>query len=291
MATSPGPGLSKLLWHSSQTPACPDPAPSPLTEPPLPRLLRLPLPAALLTACLSYEPPPPPPPPPGAPQPGEEMSFIPPGAAVEVAGTRSSSKITAIDIEPTNATTSDDLRASATVKNAEVVDLRVRYTWILNGQERPDLSGPVLSSRHTKKGDLVAVKATVDDGQREVSEQTGALKIRNSPPEFEKDPRGVGNPHGHVVRARDADGDPLRYRLEGAPAGMRIDPTSGRIEYQGSETEKGGTYQVSVIVEDGDGGKATWTFSTTVTPGMTAEESKARALAEQEASRKRALGQ
>jgi hypothetical protein len=237
-----------------------------------------------LVACFDYQPPPPPPPP-GVRPPAEEISLIPPGGAVDVRPSNSAARITEVDIQPRKASARDDLLASSTVSDRDDQDVQVRYTWILNGQERPDLTGPSLERRHIKKGDRVAVKVTADDGEDQVEERSGELTILNSPPEFVGDPRLAASIEGTVVKAEDFDGDEIRFRMEGAPAGMSIDPRLGRIAYQGSETEKGGDYEVSVIADDGDGGTAVWTFKVAISPGMTAEEAKAKALAEREAAR------
>ncbi len=237
-----------------------------------------------LSGCLDYEPTPPPPPP-GVTPPSEEMSLIPPGGAVDVRPSNSPASITEVDIQPRKASARDDLLARSAVVDRDNQDVQVRYTWILNGQERPDLAGSSLERKHIKKGDRVAVKVVANDGDNEVEQRSGELTILNSAPEFVGDPRLASSIDGTVVKAEDFDGDEIRYRIEGAPAGMSIDPRLGRISYQGSETEKGGDYEVSVTADDGDGGTAVWTFKVAVSPGMTAEEAKAKALAEREAAK------
>lgn len=237
-----------------------------------------------MIACLEMEPPVRPPPP-GADKPVEELSLIPPGGAAGVRETNSEAEIKEVDIQPRKATTRDELVARSAVEDRDNEDVQVSYSWILNGQERPDLAGPSLDPRHTKKGDKVAVKVTANDGVNEVEQRSGELTILNSPPEFTTDPRLASSIDGTVVKAEDADEDELTYRISGAPAGMSIDPRSGRISYKGSETEKGGDYEVSVTVDDGDGGTAVWTFKVAVSAGMTSEEVKARTLAEREAAK------
>ena len=59
-------------------------------------------------------------------------------------------------------------------------------------------------------------------------------------------------------------------KLEGAPAGMTIDATTGTLRYVGSEDEPGGDYKVTVLADDGDGGFAKWQAGLTVTPGSKA---------------------
>lgn len=238
----------------------------------------------VLFSCFDYQPTPPPPPP-GAKAPTEEISLVPPGGAVDVRSSNSPANITEVDIQPRQPSAQDDLLARSEVVDRDNQDVQVRYTWILNGQERPDLSGSSLERRHIKKGDRVAVKVTANDGDNEVVQSSGELTIRNSPPEFVGDPRLAASIDGTVVKAQDFDGDVLSYRIGGAPAGMSIEPRLGRISYQGSETEKGGDYEVSVTVDDGDGGTAAWTFKVAISPGMTSEEVKAKVLAEREAAK------
>lgn len=229
--------------------------------------------ALLFAGCLDYEPPPPPPPPPGADQ-RPEISFVPPGGASDDAGPGGPPKVRDLRIEPTAPTTTDDLRALLTVVDRDSPNPDVDYVWILNGQERPDLATDVLPADTHRKGDTVAVKVIVDDGESTVEEVSQTLTIRNSAPQFVGDPGASGQVDGLMVKATDVDEDPLTWTLSGQPAGMSFDKTRGMLSYRGSPEEEGGDYEVKLTVEDGDGGKAEWTMKLTVAPGSAAVERK-----------------
>jgi hypothetical protein len=71
------------------------------------------------------------------------------------------------------------------------------------------------------------------------------------------------------VKAEDPDGEPLAWRLEGAPAGMTIDQR-GIVRYTGTADEKGGTYTVKVVAEDTGHDFVALQIPVTLTPGSAA---------------------
>lgn len=210
-----------------------------------------------------------------------EISFIPPGGASVDDGPGGPPKVRDLRIEPAAPKTTDELRATLTVVDRDSPNPDVDYVWILNGQERPDMATEVLQADQHKKGDTVAVKVIVSDGESTVEEVSDTITILNSSPEFVGDPTASGKIDGLMVKATDADGDPLTWTLSGQPAGMTFDKTRGMLSYQGSVDEEGGEYEVKLTVEDGDGGRTEWTMKLTVSPGSAALERKKK---EQEAA-------
>lgn len=75
--------------------------------------------------------------------------------------------------------------------------------------------------------------------------------------EFVPDPS-----YEYQVAAVDPDGDALAYSLVQAPAGVTIDPETGRLYWLPGLT---GTFPITLRVEDGHGGSATQSFNLTVT--------------------------
>jgi hypothetical protein len=69
-----------------------------------------------------------------------------------------------------------------------------------------------------------------------------------------------GSPYTYQVQATDPDNDTLTYSLTQAPAGMTIDPVTGRIEWTPSGAQSG-RYYATVKVEDGRCGEVTQSFS------------------------------
>ncbi|HEY9621936.1 MAG TPA: putative Ig domain-containing protein [Crinalium sp.] len=77
-------------------------------------------------------------------------------------------------------------------------------------------------------------------------------------------PVSINNDYLYLVRAVDADGDALHYSLPVAPIGATIDPDTGWIQWNPTQA---GTYQFTVQVEDGRGGKTAQDYSVNVTIG------------------------
>jgi RHS repeat-associated protein len=71
----------------------------------------------------------------------------------------------------------------------------------------------------------------------------------------------------YQVRATDADGDPLTFKLTQAPTGMQIDPATGLITWQPTAAQLGEN-AVTVRVDDGRGGSDTQSFMVDVVSAL-----------------------
>ena len=152
----------------------------------------------LFAGCLDYEAPPPPPPPPGA-QERPEISMIPPGGDLDGVAPAGPPVIRKVEIAPDRPTVLQPLRVVAEAEDRDTQKLDYDYRWILNGQERPDLTTEELPADTFTKGDRVSVKVVVSDGEHEVEKVSSEVTIKNSPPEFVGDPRLAGQLDGIVV--------------------------------------------------------------------------------------------
>ena len=142
---------------------------------------------------------------------------------------------------------------------------REELLWTINGKELISEKGRALRRKNIKKGDEIVVTLVVKDGLLE-NQQSIKTVVDNAPPQWLKDPRNLTKVDGYTVQAFDPDGDPLSYRLEGAPDGMSISNT-GRIAYKGSTAEPGGDYTIRVIAEDSEKALVQWSFSIQLSPG------------------------
>lgn len=70
----------------------------------------------------------------------------------------------------------------------------------------------------------------------------------------------------YVAQAVDPDGDSVRYRVEGAPVGMSMDPVSGLVAWRTNRATPG-DYPVKLVAEDGRGGSASQNFVLSVSNG------------------------
>ena len=116
----------------------------------------------------------------------------------------------------------------------------------------------------------VTVEVTDPDGA--TATQTFTLRVSRAggPPIITSIPPtevNVGGSFLYSVIARDAEGDPLNYRLLEAPEGATISSTTGEISWTPAADQLG--QQVIVIeVSDGFGGAATQAFSVLVGDGI-----------------------
>jgi len=148
------------------------------------------------------------------------------------------------------------------------------YQWALT--TRPANSQAVLQNatdiQATFVPDLIGeyiAQLIVNDGTLSSDPDTATLTVAEPTP-TNRDPQitsspvttaTVGQSYRYDVNATDADGDPLTYALNVAPAGMSIDPASGLI---GWAPTAAGDVPVTVEVKDGQGGQATQSFSVQV---------------------------
>ena len=142
---------------------------------------------------------------------------------------------------------------------------REELFWTVNDKELISEKGRSLRRKNIKKGDEIVATLVVKDGVLE-NQQSIKTVVANAPPQWLKDPRTLTKIDGYSVDAIDPDGDPVTYRLQGAPNGMSIS-NDGTIAYKGSTTEPGGEYTITVIAEDSDKALVQWSFSIQLTPG------------------------
>lgn len=140
--------------------------------------------------------------------------------------------------------------------------VRVDIAWRKNGE--PAGTGTRLAVP-VKRGDKVDVTIAVHDGEAPGKSATLSREIRNTPPVIEGQERFQvdGKVVTFHVRASDPDGDPLAYAVKDAPAGMKIDRSTGWVRW---ETAPGtiGKVPFTVTVSDGAGGESTARFTVTI---------------------------
>ncbi|MES2638648.1 MAG: hypothetical protein V4850_04180 [Myxococcota bacterium] len=225
----------------------------------------------LVSACST----PPVPPPPAAPppEPAVEAAPVPDAPAAPARPPRDlPPAINAVTIAPTEVRVADPLRASVVAVDAEGARLDLDYEWLINDVRVLEVSGERLAAGRHAKGDKIRVRVTADDGANEVAFLSEPVVVLNTAPLFTTGAADMKRVDGFTFTASDADGDPLTWRLEGAPAGMSLSP-KGKLAYTGTADEPGGTYTVAVFVEDGEAW-AKFVFPLTVTPGSKAPAAK-----------------
>jgi RHS repeat-associated protein len=114
------------------------------------------------------------------------------------------------------------------------------------------------------------VVVQVEDGQGGVAEQVYTLTVRdtvaNRPPVITTLPgvdAAVGEDYTYDVDAIDADGDSLTYSILSGPTGLEIDAQTGLISWTPT-ADQVGEFEVTVEVNDAQGGTANQTYSIVV---------------------------
>lgn len=110
---------------------------------------------------------------------------------------------------------------------------------------------------------------TATDGQGRVAFQQFTLIVTaNTPPVITSTPRNqtsAGVLFRYDVAAQDAEQVSLTYALDASPAGMQIDPATGRLTWTPGDADIG-SHDIGVVVRDTAGGEAQQTFSLLVVP-------------------------
>lgn len=160
----------------------------------------------------------------------------------------------------------EDIRIDTVTADVDGDAVELRYEWLVNDEEDLFSSSETLATDRYRKGDRIQIRITPFDGFDEGSSFISqVLTIPNTPPRIVSSPptEFTDSDYMYPVEAVDADGDKLIYRLEEAPKGMNIDK-KGVLSWSLSEAERG-DYPIKITVEDSDGGKATQSFSITIT--------------------------
>lgn len=177
-----------------------------------------------------------------------------------------------IRITPETPKIGDSVKVSYEAASAgEGAALPITYEWRRNGEKLAETSNTLLLTPDFKKGDKIDLTLTLEGEKGKKNSWYGKLSIANSPPEIVSATDLIkmdGNRFTFQVKAKDADGDPLKYSLKSSTEGATIDSSTGKVIFTVPEGKKG-KVPVIVAVTDGNGGEATYTFEMTLDVGKT----------------------
>jgi len=168
-------------------------------------------------------------------------------------------EITAIKFMPELFRAGDQLYADVTVSDPDGDPVTVLYEWTVDGQPagRGQRIGVPL-----KRGNKVLLKVTPFDGMDYGTPAVVESEVANTPPvivehaDFSFD----GTIYTYQVKASDPDGDRLTYSLGASLSGMNINESTGLLTWN-VPPDFAGVQPVSVIVNDGHGGTAQYSFN------------------------------
>lgn len=131
--------------------------------------------------------------------------------------------------------------------------------WTKNGEPVGEGKSMTVS---LKRGDKVIVKVTPFDGEAYGRPVTLEREINNMPPVIHEHTKFSfdGRRYAYQVNASDPDGDALTYSLKSGPSGMKIDPSTGLVEWTVPADFKG-RVSFTVSVSDGQSGETSQNLS------------------------------
>ena len=152
--------------------------------------------------------------------------------------------------------TNSSVSVIAKGRDADGDDISFQYEWSVNGKVVRERSR-TLKTRRVRRGQRIQVAVVAFDGEsKSEAFVSPEWTVVNSPPKIVSSP-GAPSSDGafrYQLLAEDPDGDQLfEYRVENAPAGMRLDESSGTLTWSPSEDQVG-SFRVTMFVSDGKGG-------------------------------------
>jgi hypothetical protein len=153
----------------------------------------------------------------------------------------------------------------------EVVDpdddqVTLHYRWRKNEMVVKEGEDKTLSVVGLTPSDVIDVDVTASDGNADGKETvSGRFTLSNSSPTILSTPSvsATGGAYEYQVKASDADGDPITYKLEDAPPGMSIGEQTGHIQWNVAPDVRG-TYHIKVVAQDNKGGFAAQDFELSI---------------------------
>lgn len=162
-------------------------------------------------------------------------------------------KVTNIVYKPSPVRAGDRVTAVPESEDPDGDDVSYQFRWFHNGEEYLRAEYDMLSTEGFVRGDEIVLEVIpsdgIDDGE---AQRSNPVTVENSPPEITSLPPReiVDGRFSYLVTGTDRDGDELKFSLDAAPPGMRIDPNTGALEWKitGDVT---GTHDVRIAVHDG----------------------------------------
>lgn len=143
-------------------------------------------------------------------------------------------EVTAVPVRNPRIYRGIDIEAKPQAHDADGDTIEFRYSWNLNGEALPWVTGPILAGDQFRKGDTVRLEVVPFDGEDEgESFDCPEFEILNAPPLFVSQPPESfrTTEYSYQVVAEDPDEEEVVYTLTGGPAGMTIDRASGLIQW------------------------------------------------------------
>ena len=142
-----------------------------------------------------------------------------------------------VSLSPEQPETMDAIVLSYEAKDADGDDLATHHEWRLNDEIISDEIGRTLPADRHKKHDVISVVVTTGDGEAEAQAEA-TVTIEDAKPRVAVADLPETVTYGHRVEfdatVSDPDGDDVsgvRFAVDYGPAGMTVDPVTGRIAW------------------------------------------------------------
>ena len=169
-------------------------------------------------------------------------------------------QIQSITFENPKPSSLESLRVKVLAHDVDNDRIYYDYIWSVNGKSVTGESRAFLPASRFKIGDLVSVEVQIQSREHVVKQRIH-VTILNLPPVWKNDPTKATQVDGYIAQAEDPEGGILAYTLEGAPKGMSIDETTGKLSYTPHPQAKKGIHEVVVKANDPEGAFVQWSFS------------------------------
>jgi hypothetical protein len=166
-----------------------------------------------------------------------------------------------------------EVTAAPQAKDPDGDTLEYEFSWLLNGRPVRGADRAALDTSKLTRGDRLQARVRVFDGEAwSPLAESMTLSLANRAPHFSGVPP-IASSAGLVqaeFEAEDPDGDrSLRFRVLEGPAGLSIDPLSGKLSWRPGP-EAAGTHAVELAVADSFGAESALRFELDVVSGTSA---------------------
>lgn len=172
-------------------------------------------------------------------------------------------KITTINVIPNTPIVGDQIKVEVQTYDREGDEVTLDYQWFKDNTLLSEGSNVLTVSKNFRRGDKIILKVTPFDGKTKGFPLEMVITISNAIPQIidsSETFRFDGGRYSYQIKATDPDGDSLTYSLKSAPEGMKINPTTGLIQWNIPHNFKGKT-PVTVSVSDNQGGEVLQSFT------------------------------
>jgi len=162
--------------------------------------------------------------------------------------------VRAVKFASQNLVAGTDLQVIPEAEDVDGDPIEFVYQWSVNGEYLPSVTGPVLPGEYVVRNNQIGLDVIPADPFSDGPTFEGInFSVPNSPPKITSQPPQTysSQAYEYQVIASDPDNDPLTYRLEQAPDGMKIS-ANGLLSWR-FEKAPSGEFTIAIIVEDPDG--------------------------------------